>query len=246
MRSRVRSLALASVVAVLVLAVPAMADSFNVYVGYADSLRPSGFFPNPWIGASGVVAAESGAQTFDSGAVRIDNTGASDINITNMTVTVDPGGADGGPYVFNFWGSLDIPAGDTGVFAQAFSYNFDSSDFGFLPSPIGIDGSHPLGGCTNLGALSAGQQALCAANAPVVSFDENGNPESFTDTGMVINTFGYDFIAGSSDGNESINWNAIGTVVSRGGVPEPSSIFLLGSGLLASFSLLRRKMQKQQ
>jgi len=56
---------------------PAKAGPIDVFVGYADNLRASGFFPNPWIGDPGVVTQSQTGQTFDSGAVRIDtSTGA--------------------------------------------------------------------------------------------------------------------------------------------------------------------------
>lgn len=211
------------------LSLPAFGDSFVVYVGYADNLRPSGFFPTPWLGGSGVVSESSSAQSFDAGAVRIDNTGGSAITITGFTVSLN-----GGSTVFNFWNPLVIGAGQTGIFTQTFSYNFDSSDYGFLPNGIGIDGAHPLGGCTNLGALSAAQQALCVSNQPVVSFMIGLNNYSFADSGHIVDTFGYDFVCCASDGNESINWNVIGQGAVRGGsgVPEPSSLVLLGTGLL--------------
>jgi hypothetical protein len=53
---------------------------------------------------------------------------------------------------------------------------------------------------TILAAASATEQALCAANAPVISFDENGTPGTMTETGQILNTGGYDFINGSADG----------------------------------------------
>jgi hypothetical protein len=86
--------------------------------------------------------------------------------------------------------------------------------------------------------------AACAANAPVISFLENGNLVVMNDTGQILNTGSYDFINNSADGNESINWNAIGSGANRGGtgVPEPSTMFLLGSGLLSLCGITRRKL----
>ncbi len=211
-------------------AMPAMADSLNVYVGYADNLRPSGFFPTPWLGDSNVVSQSSANQSFDSGAVRIDNTGTSSITISNFEVTLNP---SAGPILFNIWSSLTIAPGQVGIFTQTGSYNFDSSDNGVLGSgAVNITPQYPLGGCTN--PSSPAQAALCAANAPVVSFMENGTQVTLNDSGQVLNTFGYDFINGSTDGNESINWNLIGSSVNRGGdTPEPSTLVLLSMGLAA-------------
>jgi hypothetical protein len=139
-------------------------------------------------------------------------------------------------------GLLGYPSGEDR--GENSGNNFDSSDFGFLNgvSNLGRDATHPLGGCTNLAVLSAPQQNICNNDAPLVTFNENGTPESFTDTGHIIDTFGYDFINGASDGNESINWNSIGQVANRGGnVPEPTSLVLLGSIALAAVSFLRKR-----
>lgn len=131
-------------VALCALATTAFADSFTVYVGYADNLRASGFFPAPWLGGSNVVSQTPTGQSLDTGAVRIDNTGASSMTISNFSVLL------GGGQLFNFWGSLTINPGQTGIFTQTASYNFDSSDFGlFGGSPVNVDATHPLGGCTN-------------------------------------------------------------------------------------------------
>lgn len=233
----------AVVLCVLLLASSALADSVTVYVGYADNLRPSGFFPTNWIGSSpNVISQSSAAQSFDAGAIRVDNTGTTNINLTNFQVTVS------GQGTYNIWNNMSLAPGQIGIFTQLFSYNFDTSDTGVLGGgPIGIDAAHPLGGCTNPGALSAAQVAACLAARPVITFDVNGVGASFTDDGHIIDTFGYDFINGSSDGNESINWNLVGSQADRGGTtatPEPGSMALLATGSLALWSrrknLLRR------
>ncbi len=239
--TRRRAIALTFVTALVVASLPAiaMASSFQVYVGYSDSLRPSGFFPNPWCGSAGVTSCQvqGGGAQLDAGAVRILNTGATPLTISDMAVSLNAG-AD----TFQLWSAATIGTGENAIFGQTSQFNFDTSDYGFLPNGIGIDGTHPLGGCTNLGALSAAQAADCSSLAPVVSFQANGTPFSFKDTGNILNTFGYDFVCCSSDGNESINWNLIGSAASRGGtVPEPGTawLFLTGGGL--AFGALRRR-----
>ena len=209
-----------------------------VYVGYADNLRPSGFFPNPWLCASGVVSQSACVQSFDTGAIRIDNTGASAATISGFTVTF------GGGQMFNFWAPLTIPAGGKGIFTQTAFQNFDTSDFGlFGAGPVNVDATHPLGGCTN--PQGPAQTTQCVAFEPKVTFSVNAAPATtFTDSGHILDTFGYDLInlpPPGGDGNESINWNLIGSEPSRGGTtPEPGTLVLLGSGLLGAISYVRR------
>ena len=234
-------------VVALLLLVPfaAKADDVTVFVGYADNLRPSGFFPSPFCGDASVTVCQAAPLVpggMDAGAIRILDTSGAPITISNLTVTINPGT---GPIVFTLWSTATINPSDNAVFGQTGSFNFDTSDFGFLGA-VGIDASHPLGGCTNPGALTSAQAAECIANEPIVSFLANGTPLSFTDKGTILNTFGYDFINGSSDGNESINWNVIGTAPIRGGTPtpEPGTIILLGSGLLAVGGAFRRRISR--
>jgi PEP-CTERM motif len=208
----------------------------NVFVGYADSLRPSGFFPTPWLGASGVVSESSSAQLFDAGAVRIDNTGASAVTISGMTVQMNGGS---GP-TYAIWSPLVVGAGDVGIFTQTAQYNFDSSDNSFATPPGNIGATDPggngIGGCSgSAGAQgAAGITGLCDSRQPIVSFLINGTAATpLNDTGHILDTGNYDFINGSPDGNESINWNKIGSEASRGGtVPEPSTwaMMLIGFG----------------
>src|SRR5262249_4660318 len=69
--------------AVIVLA-PAAAVSapFDLYVGYADGLRASGFFPNPWAGSPGVqFFLGQSISSDDAGAIMIINTSGSNLSI---------------------------------------------------------------------------------------------------------------------------------------------------------------------
>jgi hypothetical protein len=222
----------------------ARADTFAVYTGYADNLRPSGFFPTPWLGDPNVVSETSTGQSLDAGAVRIMNTGSSAITITNFSVTMNGGS---GP-VYSIWASLTIGAGQDGIFTQTGSYNFDSSDNSTGGPPGGISGSDPgsngIGGCSSTAAAqaSAGITAYCAGRQPIVSFVENGTAFTLNDSGHILDTGNYDFINGSPDGNESINWNLIGTGASRGGtVPEPSTWVMMLLGFAGLGLVARRK-----
>ncbi len=176
MIAKSRAMLLGMIIPLVFFSTQANADSLQVWVGYADSLRPSGFFPNPFAGAPGVVySGLSTTFSLDSGAVRIDNTGSSPLTITDLTVTLNPGT---GPIPFSLWGApITLAPGQEAIYAQTAQYNFDTSDFGFLGA-VGIDKSHPLGGCTNPGALTAIQQHYCIINEPLVSFNENGQPVS--------------------------------------------------------------------
>jgi len=227
----------------------AQADSFSVYVGYTDNLRPSGFFPSPFCTGNTTTCQvdTKDAGVLDGGAFRIDNTGATSLDITNIKVTLG-----NGAYAFTLWNNVTIGVGARGIFGQPTpSQDFDTSDtYDFFPSfSLGEDfgiGVNGIGGCTVLSDLSTSQQATCKQNDPVITFDVNGTPESFTDTGSIINTGGYDYnCCSDKDGNESIDWNLVGTTGTRGGdIPEPITLTVFGAGLAGAAALRRRKKTK--
>src|SRR5215471_12451153 len=200
-----RKLLLAATFASGVAIASAAHADIKVFTGYADNLRPSGFFPTIWLGDAGVVSESSAAQSFDAGAIRIENDGASAITIDNFKVTMNGGG---GP-TLAIWSSLVIGAGENGIFTQTVSFNFDTSDFspnGGSP-PGGIfpldPGGNGIGGCSSTAAAQtlAGILAVCAAEAPIVEFDIGADHFTLSDTGHILDTGWYDFVAQSPDGN---------------------------------------------
>lgn len=231
----------------------AQAGAITVYVGYVDNLRASGFFPTKWIGDSGVVSETPNGQSLDAGAIRIDNTTGGSITVNNFQVMI-PGWT-----TFSIWSSLVIPNGETGIFTQTGSYNFDSSDggmFGGLPPSSlypTIPGNNLIGGCSSTASILAasGDKAACDARIPVISFDIGSTHYSFSDTGHILDTGQWDFVNNATfgeDGNESINWNIVGSNASRGGnggpgVPEPLTLSIFGLGLAGLAGMRRRRNQ---
>lgn len=241
-------------------AVPAHAvSSYTVSVGYADDLRPTPFFPNPWCGGANVALfASDGDQcggnqpAWDSGAVMITNTGAVSITISSLTVTTPNEAAGLCDSGCSIWGGslpFTLAPGMHAIFAQTVSYNFDTSDNGL--SGIGPS----LTNNCNAGAEQG--SATCLAGMPSVSVDVDGTTSTYNDVGFVINTAGYDVVYSSpcpnpadTTGacNESLQWRDISstcgvTCPGGNGVPEfgLSALAVAAFGLAAVF-LVRRKV----
>jgi len=83
----------------------------------------------------------------------------------------------------------------------------------------------------------------------------NGTPQTFSDSGQVLDTGGFDLVNASpcpgqpntsGNCNESLRWRLIGTsgISNPGGnTPEPASLLLMGTGLLSLCGIVLRKFQ---
>jgi len=220
MRRRVFSYLSGPLVLSLLTFADARAGQIDVKVGYADGLRANGFFPDPWGGAAGVIFdGRNPTGTFDDGAIRIDNIGATDVTISNIVVD----GFENTSASFSLWSSHVIHPGEKLILTATSGDNFDTSDLPIHAGP------------------SEGGYASSAI--PKVHFTVDGSQDLvFSDTGQILNTGGFDRAVNSSGSfvfNESLGWRDIGTtgINDPGGdqttIPEPGGLALFSLGLVA-------------
>jgi len=179
------------------------ADDLRVQFSYADGYRtdPS-FLPDPWCGDphthfDGSSPNDGCSQIFDAGAIRLMNLGSAPITVTDVAVKI-------GTWSFDLWnqgGAFEIEPGSSEILSQLTPYDFDTSETTHLIFGVN-DGFIP---------------------AITISFD--GTTQTFSDSGQVLNTGGFD--TGARGKNEGSPWqNAVST-------PEPPSLALLGVAFLS-------------
>jgi hypothetical protein len=204
--------------ALLGLACQAARADYVVQVGYADNVRSSPFFPDPWQGGAGVDtfagAGDPGNPPgFDAGAIRVINTGSTAITFNGLTVDSFGDGAS-----FALWtgyaGDM-IQPGDSMIFTQTGTSfeNFDTSD-------------HEGGN---------------SAAIPRVLLTIDNVQKTFLDTAQVLNTEGTDHLAVAGE-NESHQWREIGTFGGQAGdVPDVGSTLSLLGMACTGIAFLRRR-----
>jgi len=182
----------------------ASSSGLSVSVGYAEdkhqsSLSP-GAFPVPWSGSPNTIflgnpvfgssACGTLPHCYDAGAIRLDNSGSSDITIDS--VSVDDHSSIPGGKVFNLWGSFTVPASKSVILTQ--------DPPGNNPGYDNFDTSGaPKGNCTPLTV------------EPTVTITIGGVPTTLVDSTHVLDTNGIDTESCLVQQNESIQWRQIGT-----------------------------------
>jgi len=183
---------------------PAVASpgSVDVYVGYADSLRPSPTnFPTPWAGSPTVVFEGCNPCTYDAGAVRV-------VNNTTLSQTINSVSVNVGGCVFSGWPSATLTPGQQLIVTQ----QVGGADNGCGNAPNGNGPIHM--DSSDIGPGGAPWAGVCSQSGVIPSVDVtiNGTTQAFTDSGQVLNTGGVDLAEcpSGSTNNESTQWTTVG------------------------------------
>lgn len=178
---------------------------YNVFVGYADTVRPDAkFFPTPFDTGAGVVnEGQPSASSLDGGAIRIANSTATTETVDYVTVTFDS-------CTFDFWPhNVSLPFGGQLVLDQTLPGAGNGCTPGTTTGPSMWDTS-------DMGPGGAGWADNCTQSGviPQVTVSVNGVATTYADTGQVLNTSGVDGAdcarPGIPAGNESAQWVSIG------------------------------------
>ncbi len=181
------------------------APGYNVFVGYADTVRPdSRFFPTPFDTGAGVVnEGQPGSASLDGGAIRIANATATAETVDYVTVTF-------GSCTFDLWPhGVSLPFGGQIVLDQTIPGAGNGCVPGTTRSPSTWDTS-------DMGPGGAGWAGNCNQSGiiPQLTVSVNGVAATYADNGQVLNTGGVDGAdcarPGIPAGNESAQWVSIG------------------------------------
>src|ERR1022692_1414909 len=158
-------------------------NGISASVGYADNSTASPNFPTPWQGSPNVVFIGDYNDPYNAGAIRLDNTTSSPINVDSVVVNLQRPGPS-----FNLWGSFTIPALGSAILTQTSANNFATAGY-------------PIVSCG--GQIPSGDTRI-----PQITVTVGGNPNVFSDALHVLDTGGFDL---GCRGNRSLAWRPVGT-----------------------------------
>jgi hypothetical protein len=177
------------------------AGGVEVSVGYADTARAAARnFPTPWDGGAGVTFEGcTGNCTFDAGAVRVVNNSASPVRIDSVAIKIST-------CTFSMWAPANIAPGGQLIVTQTANGtgNGCATDGTMDTSDVGPDGSPYAGDCTHDGII------------PQVDVSIDGSVSTFSDSGQVLNTGGFDLASCPPGTNESTQWTPVGSAPCAG------------------------------
>ena len=182
----------------------ALASGLAVSVGYAEDKEINtpdpAAFPVPWAGSPnttflgntvpGQTACGTLTVCYDTGAIRLDNTGTTPVSVSNVTVDMHSS-IPGGKLFNNLWGSFTVPPGQSVILAAnppATNPGYDNFD----------TSGYPSNNCTPI------------TIPPTVSLTIGGVTTTLADSTHVLDTGGIDAGFCPPKHNESIQWRPIG------------------------------------
>ncbi|MDA4123508.1 MAG: hypothetical protein OK456_10050 [Thaumarchaeota archaeon] len=223
---------------------------YSVFVGYGDNDHAGSNFPSIWCGDSGVqfigsggdyngnpTAASNCTGTFDGGAIMVQNTGASSLTISGLTVTLPAPGADcnsngcggtdsgatcGGiarPVTWDIWfGAIDFRGTSTVAYTGG-TITVAPGDYAIFTGTTGggncPGGPAPTTGEADFDTSDSNFLFNCpptpttdTQSAPQITLTIDGAAQpTLTDAGHTIDTGGQD--PGNCGINEALGWRPI-------------------------------------
>ena len=216
-----------ALVSAAILVSQSAAANVAVYVAYAENERPAVYFPDPWLGSPDTTFLGYPGTAWDTGAVLILNTGTTDV-VLSRGVRID-GFQDS--TVYQLWDNL-IPAaglsiapGKQVILAQTGAQDASGN---YTANPC-IRGVTPGATCfSNFDSSDTPVNSQKSTATPKIHLTLNGVAQTFTDSGQILNTGGFDY-GNDYTLNESTQWRLVGTtgptVPAGTGVPQTLTPF---------------------
>lgn len=183
------------------------ASGVDIFVGYADSLRANpANFPTPWAGSPNTTfegCQPTNSCIYDAGAVRVVNNTGATITVNSIAIHIDT-------CTYTGWPSASLPPGSQLIVTQLGSGAANGCT-GPTPtvmdtSDVGPGGGPYAGNCTPDGIK------------PTVDVTLDGTTTTYTDSGQILNTGGFDLASCPNGTNESTQWTTVGNAPCPGAI----------------------------
>jgi hypothetical protein len=184
--------------------------SVSIYVAYAENERTPLYFPDPWLGSPKTTFLGYPGPSWDTGAILILNTGATNVVLSQGAKV--SGFGDGSSY--QLWDNLIGPSGVTiapgqqVILAQTGALATTNPNPPYSPNPCVRSASSLC--YSNFDTSDTPLNHPMVPAQPVIQLTLNGVTQTWTDTAQVLNTGGFDY-GDDYTLNESEQWRLVGT-----------------------------------